>query len=119
MDQVNQDGQGDHVDSVWNSDRMLEATMEKKVFEITTEMTEDEKMNVFISGFFERINPAIYQGRYGFQASDFYEINTLGISSVCLVFSTLNIVYKFGYCREFVRNQESVQCHLVDAGWLG
>ena len=56
MDQVNQDGQGDHVDSVWNSDRMLEATMEKKVFEITTEMTEDEKMNVFISGFFERIN---------------------------------------------------------------
>ena len=37
--------------------------MEKKMFEVTTEMTEDEKLNVFISGYFERINPAIYQGR--------------------------------------------------------
>jgi hypothetical protein len=37
--------------------------MEKKIFEVTTKMTEDEKLNVFISGYFERINPAIYQGK--------------------------------------------------------
>ena len=38
--------------------------MEKKMFEVTTEMTEDEKLNVFVSGYFERINPAIYRGRH-------------------------------------------------------
>ena len=63
-EQVDMVGQLDLVDGVWNCDWRLWPTMEKKIFEVTTEMTEDEKLNVFVSGYFERINPALYQGRY-------------------------------------------------------
>ena len=47
--------------NVWNAGKMTEPHLEKKIFEITIEETGQEKL-VFVAGYFERINPAKYEG---------------------------------------------------------
>ena len=79
--------------------------MEKKMFEVTTEMTEDEKLNVFYQDTLrESIRPYIKVGRKAV-------LNTFSISSVYLVLSTLNVIFKFIYCLIFWEKVESMKWH--------